>query len=89
MYRLGVRESVMIAHSFVGEIFGPAQRLHGATYVTSVEFSRVELDSDALVVDIGLASEAVKGVLAPLSYQNLDELEKSLDGKAAQAKTKP
>ena len=74
MYRLGVREHVMIAHSFKGDVFGPAQQLHGATYVVSVEFSRPELDADGLVVDIGLASEALKAALAPLAYQNLDEL---------------
>lgn len=74
MYRLGVREHVMIAHSFKGAVFGPAQRLHGATYIVSVEFSRPELDEDGLVVDIGLASEALKATLSPLAYQNLDEL---------------
>lgn len=74
MYRLGVREHVMIAHSFRGEIFGPAQRLHGATYVVDVEFARAVLDSDGLVVDIGAAGELVKEVLQPLAYRNLDEL---------------
>ena len=74
MYRLGVREHVMIAHSFKGEVFGPAQRLHGATYVVSVEFQRPTLDEDGLVVDIGLASEVLKATLAPLAYRNLDEL---------------
>lgn len=74
MYRLGVREHVMIAHSFKGEVFGPAQRLHGATYVVSVEFQRPTLDADGLVVDIGLASEELKATLAPLAYRNLDEL---------------
>jgi 6-pyruvoyltetrahydropterin/6-carboxytetrahydropterin synthase len=74
MYRLGVKEHVMIAHSFQGEVFGPAQRLHGATYVVSVEFMRPTLDSDGLVVDIGLAGEQLKAALEPLSYRNLDEL---------------
>ena len=74
MYRLGVREHVMIAHSFRGEIFGPAQRLHGATYVVDVEFARAVLDSDGLVVDIGAAGELVKEVLQPLAFRNLDEL---------------
>ena len=74
MYRLGVREHVMIAHSFRGEIFGPAQRLHGATYVVDVEFSRKALDSDGLVVDIGAAGVLVKEILQPLAYRNLDDL---------------
>jgi 6-pyruvoyl-tetrahydropterin synthase len=63
----------MIAHSFKGEIFGPAQNLHGATYVVDVEFKRVELDSDGLVVDIGAALQALRVVLAELNYRNLDE----------------
>ncbi|MFT5679279.1 MAG: 6-pyruvoyltetrahydropterin/6-carboxytetrahydropterin synthase [Myxococcota bacterium] len=74
MYRLGVREHVMIAHSFHGAIFGPAQRLHGATYIVDVEFARKVLDSDGLVVDIGIAGELAKEILAPMSFQNLDEL---------------
>ncbi|MFO8045058.1 MAG: 6-carboxytetrahydropterin synthase [Halomonas sp.] len=74
MYRLTVRDHVMIAHSFRGEIFGPAQRTHGATYVVDVTFQRRELDDDGLVVDIGLASEAVKAVLGEFNFQNLDEL---------------
>tara|TARA_E500000318_G_scaffold51849_1_gene48523 strand:+ start:146 stop:514 length:369 start_codon:yes stop_codon:yes gene_type:complete len=64
----------MIAHSFNSETFGPAQRLHGATYVIDVEFRRAELDADNLVVDIGAASERLKAVLEPLGYRNLDEL---------------
>lgn len=76
MYTLTVRDHVMIAHSFDGDIFGPAQKLHGATYVVDVGFERPELDSDDLVVDIGLASEALKKVLAPINMQNLDELER-------------
>ncbi len=74
MYRLTVRDHFMIAHSFRGEIFGPAQRTHGATYVVDVTFQRRELDNDGLVVDIGLASEAVKAVLGEFNFQNLDEL---------------
>jgi len=74
MYTLGVRDHLMIAHSFRGEVFGPAQRLHGATYVVDMEFRRAELDSDGLVVDIGLASQALQRVLAALNYGNLDEV---------------
>ncbi|WP_219863103.1 6-pyruvoyl trahydropterin synthase family protein [Vreelandella piezotolerans] len=74
MYRLCVRDHFMIAHSFKGEIFGPAQRTHGATYVVDVVFQRPELDQDGLVIDIGLASETVKEVLAGYNYRNLDEV---------------
>ncbi|MDP4559384.1 6-carboxytetrahydropterin synthase [Halomonas meridiana] len=74
MYRLCVRDHFMIAHSFKGEIFGPAQRTHGATYVVDVVFQRPELDQDGLVIDIGLASETVKEVLANYNYRNLDEV---------------
>lgn len=74
MYRVTVRDRVMIAHSFRGAIFGPAQRLHGATYVVEAEFRRAELDADGLVVDIGLAHRALADALAPLAYANLDEL---------------
>ncbi|RUR33395.1 6-carboxytetrahydropterin synthase [Vreelandella andesensis] len=74
MYRLCVRDHFMIAHSFNGEIFGPAQRTHGATYVVDVVFQRPELDQDGLVIDIGLASETVKEVLADYNYRNLDEV---------------
>jgi 6-pyruvoyltetrahydropterin/6-carboxytetrahydropterin synthase len=73
MYSVTVRDHFMIAHSFKGEIFGPAQNLHGATYVVDVEFKRVELDNDALVVDIGAALQALRVVLAELNYRNLDE----------------
>lgn len=73
MYSLTVRDSFMIAHSFKGEVFGPAQRLHGATYVVDAEFRRPELDPDGLIVDIGLATEALKAVLADLNYRNLDD----------------
>lgn len=73
MYSLFVRQHFMIAHSFTGEIFGPAQKLHGATYVVDVEFRRPELDGDGLVVDIGLASEVLASLLGELNYRNLDE----------------
>ncbi len=74
MFRLCVRDHFMIAHSFHGNIFGPAQRTHGATYVVDVVFQRPELDEDGLVIDIGLASDTVKAVLADYNFQNLDEL---------------
>ena len=63
----------MIAHSFRGEVFGPAQRLHGATYVVDLDFRRRALDDDSLVVDIGLASAALRAVLSELNYRNLDD----------------
>ena len=74
MYSVCVRDHVMIAHSFKGAVFGPAQRLHGATYVVDVEFRRARLDADGLVVDIGLAGEALKAVLADINYGNLDDV---------------
>ena len=74
MYSVCVRDHIMIAHSFVGEAFGPARQLHGATYVVDVEFRRSQLDDDGLVVDIGLASQALREVLVPLNYRNLDLL---------------
>jgi len=64
----------MIAHSFRGAVFGPAQRLHGATYVVDVEFRRRELDADGIVVDIGKAGDTLKAVLGGLNFQNLDDL---------------
>jgi 6-pyruvoyl-tetrahydropterin synthase len=64
---------MMIAHSFTGEVFGPAQRLHGATYVIDVEFRRRELDANSIVVDIGRAGEALKSIVAQLNYRNLDD----------------
>lgn len=73
MYSLNVRDHFMIAHSFRGEVFGPAQNLHGATYVVDATFRRPQLDADGLVVDIGLASKALRGILAELNYRNLDE----------------
>jgi len=74
MFRLVVREHIMIAHSFKGEVFGPAQKLHGATFVVDLELSRPALDKDGIVCDIGLLSELLAAVLKPLNYQNLDEL---------------
>jgi 6-pyruvoyl-tetrahydropterin synthase len=74
MYAVEVRDHVMIAHSLAGEVFGPAQRLHGATYVIDVAFFRRELDQDNLVVDIGRAHEALREALKPLDYANLDTL---------------
>lgn len=73
MYSLSVRDHFMIAHSFRGEIFGPAQKLHGATFVVDVTFRRRELAPDGLVIDIGAASAAVKRILDDLNYRNLDE----------------
>ncbi len=74
MYSLAVSDHIMIAHSFVGEIFGPAQQLHGATYAVEIELRRVELDGNGLVCDIGLALEALKRVLGELNYRNLDDV---------------
>ena len=74
MYSVCVRDHFMIAHSFRGAVFGPAQRLHGATYVVDVEFRRSELDADGIVVDIGKAGDTLKAVLAGLNFQNLDEV---------------
>ena len=74
MYSLTVRDHIMIAHSFQGAIFGPAQRMHGATYIVDACFQRSELDADGLVVDIGLASEVLKATLAELNFRNLDEV---------------
>ena len=73
MFSLTVRDSMMIAHSFTGAVFGPAQRLHGATYVVDATFRRSELDGDGLVVDIGAASAALHEVLGELTYRNLDD----------------
>jgi 6-pyruvoyl-tetrahydropterin synthase len=73
MFTVSVRDHFMIAHSFEGKVFGPAQKLHGATYVVDVEFRRDELDADGIVVDIGRATEALRGVLADLNFRNLDD----------------
>ena len=74
MYAVEVRSHIMIAHSFKGDLFGPAQRLHGATFVIDVAFMRQELTADGVVVDIGRAQTALDAALAPLAYRNLDEL---------------
>ena len=68
-----VRDHMMIAHSFRGEVFGPAQRLHGATYVVDATFRRADLDADGLVVDIGRAAELLHAVVAELTHRNLDD----------------
>ena len=73
MFSVTVRDHVMIAHSFRGEVFGPAQRLHGATYVVDATFRRTALDADGIVVDIGRATEELHAVLAALNYRNLDD----------------
>jgi 6-pyruvoyl-tetrahydropterin synthase len=73
MFSVTVRDHMMIAHSFRGETFGPAQRLHGATYVVDATFRRAALDADNLVVDIGAAGKELHDVLAELSYRNLDD----------------
>lgn len=80
MYTVCVRDHFMIAHSFDGEVFGPAQSLHGATYVVDVEFRRPELDADGVVVDIGLADKVLAEVLAELNFRNLDD-EEAFDGR--------
>ena len=73
MFSVTVRDHLMIAHSLRGEVFGPAQRLHGATYVVDVTFRREDLDADGLVVDIGRAAEVLHAVVAELTYRNLDD----------------
>ncbi|MCR8915776.1 6-carboxytetrahydropterin synthase [Marinobacter panjinensis] len=75
MFSLTVRDHMMIAHSFNGEIFGPAQGLHGATYVVDVTFERESLDSDDLIVDIGLASRVLSEVVGEFNMKNLDDIE--------------
>jgi 6-pyruvoyl-tetrahydropterin synthase len=80
VFSVTVRDHVMIAHSFRGEVFGPAQRLHGATYVVDATFRRAALDADGLVVDIGRAAAALHDVLADLNYRNLDD-DPSFDGR--------
>ena len=73
MYRVTVRDHIMVAHSLRGEVFGPAQRLHGATYVVDATFAGPDLDDDGILVDIGRATEVVREVLADLNYRNLDD----------------
>jgi 6-pyruvoyl-tetrahydropterin synthase len=73
VFTVTIRDQMMIAHSLRGEVFGPAQRLHGATYVVDATFRRGTLDADGIVVDIGRAAEALRGVVAELGYRNLDD----------------
>lgn len=73
MYTVRVRDHMMIAHSFRGEVFGPAQKLHGATYVVDVEFRSEKLDDNGIVIDIGLATDTVHRILGELNYRNLDD----------------
>lgn len=75
MYAVEVRDHIMIAHSLPGEVFGPAQRLHGATFVVDAAFFAEELDENGIVVDIGRATEALAAALEPLRYRNLDDLD--------------
>lgn len=75
MFRVAVKDHVMIAHSLRGEVFGPAQRLHGATYEVIAEFASAQLDEHGIVIDIGLATKLLAEVLEPLRFRNLDELE--------------
>ena len=74
MFSVTVRDHMMIAHSLRGEVFGPAQRLHGATFVVDATFHRAELDADNIVVDIGLASEVLRRTLGELNFRNLDDV---------------
>ena len=73
MFSVTIRDHMMIAHSLQGEVFGPAQRLHGATYVVDATFRRATLDADGIVVDIGRAAEVLRAVLGELGYRNLDD----------------
>ena len=73
MFSVTVRDHMLIAHSLRGEVFGPAQRLHGATYLVDATFRRAELDPDGIVVDIGLASDALREVVGEFGYRNLDD----------------
>ena len=73
MFSVTIRDHMMIAHSLRGEVFGPAQRLHGATYVVDATFRRATLDADGIVVDIGRAAEVLRSVVSELGYRNLDD----------------
>ena len=73
MFSVTIRDHLMIAHSLRGEVFGPAQRLHGATYVVDATFRRATLDADGIVVDIGRAAEVLRAVVGELGYRNLDD----------------
>ena len=74
MFSVTVRDHMRVAHSLRGDVFGPAQRLHGATFIVDATFHRTELDADNIVVDIGLATRELQGVLGDLNYRNLDEV---------------
>ena len=74
MFSVTVRDHMLIAHSLRGEVFGPAQRLHGATYVVDASFRRATLDADGIVVDIGLATEVLREIVGALGYRNLDDV---------------
>jgi 6-pyruvoyl-tetrahydropterin synthase len=74
MFALTVRDHIMVAHSFRGAVFGPAQKLHGATFIVDLELSRSELDQDGIVTDIGALTTLLREVLTPLNYKNLDEI---------------
>jgi 6-pyruvoyl-tetrahydropterin synthase len=73
LFSITVRDHIMIAHSFHGEVFGPAQRLHGATFLVDATFRREQLDEDNIVVDIGLATQELRLITAELNYRNLDD----------------
>jgi len=79
LFSVTVRDHMMVAHSLRGDVFGPAQRLHGATFVVDATFRRARLDADGIVVDIGAATDALREIVGALSYRNLDE-EPSLAG---------
>jgi 6-pyruvoyl-tetrahydropterin synthase len=74
VYTVSVRDHFMVAHSFAGDVFGPAQRLHGATFVVDLELRRMELDPDGIVVDIGRATEVLHATLGDLNFRNLDDV---------------
>jgi 6-pyruvoyl-tetrahydropterin synthase len=73
LFSITVRDHLMVAHSFRGEVFGPAQRLHGATFIVDATFRRAELDADNIVVDIGLATQELSALVSELNYRNLDD----------------
>jgi 6-pyruvoyl-tetrahydropterin synthase len=74
MYSVLVRDHIMVAHSFTGAVFGPAQRLHGATFIVDLEFRRPDLDPDGIVVDIGRASDTLRRILGDVNFRNLDDV---------------
>jgi 6-pyruvoyl-tetrahydropterin synthase len=74
LFTVEVRDHIMIAHSFQGAVFGPAQKLHGATFVVDAAFIAEHLDTNGIVIDIGRAHDALRAILAPLNYRNLDEM---------------